>query len=123
MAAITWKDVLARTDLVGGDIETQEDGRVFRGPIRSVRNAGNTILFETHWAAVMERPGVWKKYGDANTAISVEMSWATPSDVGQGRVAFSIPFVGMATIFPKGGSKLDPKKVKGLEADSWEEPI
>lgn len=39
---MTWEDVLARDDIVGGDIETQEGNCVYRGPISAIRMEGGS---------------------------------------------------------------------------------
>jgi len=109
---MTWEEVIGRDDIVGGDMETQEDGRVFRGPISRVAMQNGCVYFHTDWSAVLTDEG-WKKW-ENNGPVFINVSAAIPQDIGDGRVRFNIPFLGFAVIYPKGGSKLDPGKVAGL---------
>ena len=114
MSRITWEEVLERDDIVGGDIETQEDGDVYRGPIESIEKSDDSIIIKSPWLAKMTPgEGVWRKWNI--TSMSINPSHIHPQDIGNGRIFFQMPMLGGATIFPKGGSKLDPSKVEGLE--------
>ena len=108
-----WEDVLQRDDIVGGDLETQEDGRVYRGPISSIRIEGEMVYFRSPWTARMNADGTWEKWHITGCGTNTKM--CPPNDIGEGRVQFSMPMLGFGVIFPKGGSKLDPSKVKGLD--------
>jgi len=114
-----WEEVLARTDIVGGELETHEDGEVFRGPISKVLTGKGEIRFECRWMAKMDKKagGGWKKWHIQHLQITADMS--PPSDIGNGRISFNMPFLGLAVIFPKGGSKLDPTKVEGLTREEY----
>lgn len=108
---MTWEDVLKRNDIVGGDIETQEDGVVYRGPLSGIRMEGNHVHFDSPWCARMEgsKWKTWPVY-----PCFVEKMTSPPRDIGNGRIQFNMPMLGFGVIFPKGGSKLDPAKVEGL---------
>ena len=108
---MTWEQVLQRNDIVDGDVETQEDGYVYRSPISGVEMRNGMVHFEAPWAARME-DGKWKNW--PVYPLSVNASTSQPSDMGSGRIQFNMPFLGFGVIFPKGGSKLDPSKVEGL---------
>lgn len=108
--ALTWDDVLKREDLVGGDIESVEDGVAYRGPLAKIEADGDTIRFTSPWCARMNG-SEWENWHITSSFVTKEVP---PQDIGDGRVHFSMPFLGACTIFPKGGSKLDPHKVKGL---------
>lgn len=108
---LTWDEVLEREDLIGGDIETQEDGIVFRGRLSEIRNENEGIAFVAEWVAELTSEG-WKKLDNA-PELFVSKEFSQPSDIGDGRISFTIPMIGLAVIFPKGGSKLDPSKVSG----------
>jgi len=114
MSALTWKEVLKRDDIVDGDCETQEDGDIYRGPISSIELEGDAIVIKSPWVAKMVlSEGKWKKWHILR--LSINPKEISPQDIGQGRISFTMPLLGIATIFPKGGSKLDPSKVEGLE--------
>ena len=113
MRTMTWEEVLARDDLIGGDIESQEDGDVYRGPLAEIREEGDAIIFSSHWCARLNREtSGWEKWHI--TSLLVSKSMVTPVDAGTDRVFLSLPALGACTIFPKNGSKLDPSKVRGL---------
>lgn len=113
---LTWDDVLKNEALIGGDIESQEDGVVYRGPLSELKADDNEIHFTSPWTARLNpSTAKWEKW-------HLDTFWVTkefpPQDIGDGRILFRMPFLGHCTIFPKGGSKLDTCKVEGLPADS-----
>ena len=114
---MTWDEILKRDDLVGGDLETQEDGDVYRGPLEKIERQGDMIRFSSPWTARMlgSQPGSWEKWHITSCSVTADVK---PQDIGDGRICFTMPFLGHGVIFPKGGSKLDPAKVKGLEIPS-----
>lgn len=108
-----WNEVLKREDLIGGDIESQEDGVAYRGPLAEIKEDGNVVRFTSPWCARLNpETGEWENWHITSSFVSKDM--VTPQDIGDGRVHFSMPFLGACTIFPKNGSKLDAQKVKGL---------
>lgn len=110
---LTWERVLERDDLIGGDIENHENGDVYRGPLESIEIKNGQVFFTSPWTAKLNREtGEWRKWHINSCSINEK---SLPGDIGDGRLQFNMPGLGMAVIFPKGGSKLDPKKVKGLE--------
>ena len=113
MPGLTWEEVLKRDDLVGGDIESHEGGDVYRGPLSGIRVEGDLVHFDSLWCARLA-DGVdgWEPWNI--TSSFVNMRYTNPIDIGEGRIHFVMPFLGNCTIFPKGGSKLDPAKVRGL---------
>lgn len=107
-----WSDVFKRDDLIGGDIETVENGIPYRGPLSKIENEGEMIRFTSPWTAWLNpQTGEWETWHKNDCSVNMEVE---PQDIGQGRVSFEMLFLGHCTIYPKGGSKLDPKKVKGL---------
>ncbi len=109
----TWQQVLERDDLVGGDVEFHESGILYRGPIESITLENGRVTFKLLWAAQLSLDFVWEKRRAVECFVDAEMS--PPGDIGDGRIFFAIPLLGHGTIFPKGGNKLDPAKVSGLE--------
>ena len=111
---LSWEEVLKRDDIVGGEIETQEDGAVYRGPISKIELRNGKVHFEASWMATMNpREGRWRNWKVYPFYVDPQLS--SPQDIGNGRIQFNIPFIGLGVIFPKGGSKLDPAKVEGLQ--------
>ena len=114
MAQLTWDHVLKRDDLIGGDLESQEDDVAYRGPLAEIKEDGNIIHFLSPWCARLNpETSEWENWHI--TSLSVNKDMVTPQDIGGGRVFFSMAFLGVCTIFPKSGSKLDPAMVKGLQ--------
>src|SRR3989344_2081491 len=108
---LTWDDVLKRTDLIGGDVESIEEGVVYRGPLGKIEADGDLIRFTSPWCARLNG-SEWENWPITSSFVNKEI--VQPQDIGDGRLHFSVPFLGVCTIFPKNGSKLDAQKVKGL---------
>jgi hypothetical protein len=86
----------------------------YRGPLGKIELDGDSIRFTMPWCARLNG-GEWEKWDITSSFVTKEVE---PQDIGDGRIHFSMPFLGHCTIFPKGGSKLDPFKVKGLASAS-----
>jgi hypothetical protein len=110
-AVLKWDDVLKRKDLIGGDIESVEDDVVYRGPLSKINAEDELIWFTVSWCAKMNDKGEWEKWNITSGFVNKTI---LPQDIGEGRVFFMTPCLGSTTLFPRGGSKLDPNKVKGL---------
>ena len=114
MAEITWEEIAQRDDIVGGELETQEDGEIFRAKISKITLQDDYFIIESEWVAKMDKKAagwiLWQ-----NQPFPINAKFIKPSDIGDGRIAFTLPMLGIAVIFPKGGSTLDPAKIKGLE--------
>ena len=117
-----WKQLLkSRPDLVGGGIERIEDPEgSFRGPIASIEIKQNRLIVTTWWTAYHDpmRPDKpWTRVIEPGaTELIYELcdcSTSRPHDMGKGRIFFQYPF-SRITIFPRGGSSLDRRKVVGL---------
>jgi len=113
---LSWKQVLERDDLVGGDIETQEQVPrsgylVYRGPIKEIKEVNDEIQVHTEWVALLTEEG-WVELDDGAPYFVAVAHTQHVRDLGQGRLAFNIPDIGFAVIYPKGGSKLDRGQVK-----------
>lgn len=105
---MNWDEVLQQ-DLVGCDLESQEDGHIYRGSISSVRREAGIICFDFAWVARLE-DGKWVKWHiNAMYVSELTPCWA----LGDGRLMFTM--LGLAVIFPKGGSRLDPTRIQGLK--------
>jgi hypothetical protein len=114
MKEITWEEIVKRDDIVGGELETQEDGEIFRGKISRIILKSDFVIIESEWVAKLDRnTAEWKLCQNQPFPINADL--IKPSDMGDGRICFTIPLLGFGVIFPKGTSTLDPAKVKGLE--------
>lgn len=109
-----WEQFLQREDIVGGDIETHEDGYIYRGPIDNVELKDGQVHFESPWTARIPKDlsEEWEVWDITSCSMSTDNKL---QDIGDGRLLIDMPLLDHAVIFPKGGSKLDPAKVKGLE--------
>jgi len=112
---VVWDDVV-NGNFVGGDIESHEGGDIYRGPIEKIERVSGSIVFSSEWMAKSSDMGAsWENWHI--TQMSVSEKEMTPSDIGDGRISFGGGFIGLTVLFPKGGSKLDPSKVKGLKKE------
>ena len=110
---MTWEEILQREDIVGGELESQEDGGIYRGPIDRIWMEDGLVHISSVWIArLLPGSSSWEKWEANPFFFAPDMS--SPQDIGQGRIHFDMPMMGHATIFPRDGSKLDPAKVKGL---------
>lgn len=116
-----WQDALKRTDIVGGELETQEgDGYIYRGPIKSIELKDGEVSIELEWCAKkildvrhnsdFER---WRAHNVVSFSITAETT--TPRELSGNRLMIRPPMLGTWVIYPKGGSKLDPAKVLDLK--------
>lgn len=111
MTQLTWNDVLNNQTLIGGDIESIENGVPYRGPLAKMTLNGDSIRFISPWTAKMGDNG-WENWDITSSGINRTV--VQPQDIGEGRVFFIMPMLGHCTLFPMGDSKLEAEKVKGL---------
>ena len=112
-----WQDVLKRDDIVGGELETQEDDDIYRGPIKSIELKEDVVYIELEWCATMPKPGNpgfgrWRVHDMTIVGLSTEIK---PRELSGNRLMIAPPMLGIWVIFPKGGSKLNPAMVTGLK--------
>ena len=63
MSPITWEDVIRRDDIVGGDLETHEEGEVYRGRIESIELKDGYVNLRCSWVAKLDSTnGTWKNW-------------------------------------------------------------
>lgn len=117
-----WQEFLRnnRERFIGGEIQHDETPEgAFRGPISDIVIVGDTLTITTEWIAhVPLRGGFpmgnWEKAEDRPLQYTIADDFMSgPQPIGEGRVIFQYPF-SLVTLFPKDGSKLDPRRVKGL---------
>jgi len=111
LQVLTWKDVLQRDDIVGGDLRYLFGSTMYRGPIKSISGPTH-ILIEFEWLAIYDGNGQWVTSCVDRLLFSGRLY--PPRDIGQGCVSFQM-LIGSCTIFPKGGEKLNPADVAGLK--------
>jgi hypothetical protein len=107
-------------EYVGGQIEIQNpgEGYMYRGDIKIIDIKDGELTVTTSWLAKgigsLPIPRGWVKAENKPYVISLEIY--SVSEIGDNRLCLNSPFVGETTVlFPKGGSRLEPSKVAGLE--------
>ncbi len=115
---------------VGGQIEVQNDREdyLYRGEISRIevterspvagikRDNYGDLSIKLKWIAKME-DGVWEASNRLDYFASLLVYNA--SDIGEGRLLLHASIVGeTTTLFPQGGSALDPSEVKGLKLEA-----
>lgn len=121
-----------RGDFIGGEIEHYENPEgVYRGPIKSIEIKGDKVIVTTLWTAHvpanqhgMPLRDYWVKETRAGAETftyelgevdGMGLITGQPQNVGDNRVHFLTMFgIGRVTLFPKGGSKMNRSKVRGL---------
>jgi hypothetical protein len=122
---------------VGGELEIQNamENYAYRGPIQDiVVDDEGTLRVTFIWQAKSvdemgnnsQYPrGGWVREERNTHNLSLELSpmegetaptpLASFSEIGEGRLVIHNPYVGeLLTLFPQGGSQLDPSEVRGL---------
>lgn len=103
----------------GGQLEIQNktEGYLYRGEVERAWIEDGDLCVRFVWFAKGEGyppfPKRWVNEDDLDYKVS--MQFASASEVSDGRVSFSVMYVGeLGVFFPPDGSKLDPAKVEGL---------
>lgn len=100
----------------GGQLETQnrKENYLYRGEIERAWVEDNTLHVRFKWFAKMGEDYLW--HAEENLDYSASLKILSASEIGEGRIHYSIWIVGEnGTFFPPNGSKLDPSKVIGLK--------
>ncbi len=109
-----WEMIAARTDLIGGDCESREDGDVYRGPLKRIFIEESQVTFEMSWSATRpDDSDQWIVHHVHTFFTDIEGTRSTIDS--NGKVDFFMKFLGPVVIFPKGQNNLDPATVKGLK--------
>lgn len=108
---------------VGGQLEVQNEneGYLYRGEITSLEITGEgderVLVVNFRWFAKMGEDYKWLVSEPKPYSISLMIYGV--SDIGDGRLCLISSIIGEVTVlFPPGGSKLDPAKVRGLVLSS-----
>mgnify|MGYP001609817495 CR=1 FL=1 len=122
---LTWEAFLA-LHLVGRDLVNDDRklcGGIARGPITAINASDGRIDIRQRWVADLKDPLApaaqqrWRFLRN-ETGGSVDPAYAQPPVMHpDGRIEFTIPYCGTATILPL-EDRLDPTKVEGLPAQS-----
>lgn len=101
---------------VGGQLEVQNqiEEYLYRGEIASIKVENDSLNIKFTWLALLGPDRKWRK--TENTDYSVSLQIISVSDIGEGRLHFSVMYISeRSTLFPADGSKLDPKNIIGLD--------
>jgi hypothetical protein len=116
---LTWNEVLKRDDIVGGDIQIDQDGFLLRGPISSIKIENGYVYIRVFWMARIEINRLSIGLGEGLEYCIMNFYSVSadtlPTDIGNGRMSIVKPRKGVAIIYPKGDKKLDPANVKNLK--------
>lgn len=110
-----WSDVLDRTDIVGGNIQTIEDGLKYCGLISEIVLDDGILHIKMLWTAQLCEGSEWKRV--RTTSCHVDTRVASPHEYEDGLIRFRIPSVGDATIYPKNMSIVHASMVEGLASE------
>ena len=108
---------------VGGQMEIQNQSAryIYRGEVAAIIAEDNQVLVKFVWLAMGEGfppvPHRWVKTDRLGFAMNLMLY--RPSDIGDECLCFNSSLSGeLVVLFPPGGSKLDPAKVRGLVLSS-----
>lgn len=103
---------------MGGQAEVHNDEQeyTFRGEIAIIELDGYAILITMKWMAQLVNNS-WMKDDELECSIDLRLSRA--SDIGNGRILFTVSQMNEKVIFyPSGEGCIDPATVQGLELAS-----
>jgi len=119
-------ELLARPNLVGGEIEVQEYDKIYRGPIRSINLRGPDIYFELEWCAYYDMATDSWKAADCPVAVIMkeqDLEIAGRKDGLRYIITSRNREFIVATIDIKGVLGLDPAEVIGLDLNNLPKPL
>lgn len=118
MTTISWEMLLAR-DWVGCDVETEEAGSYYRGPIAEIKVESGMIAFLLKWCAKkVDMCSPWKHLPNPPPlTMATRDDMIRPMDIGDGRIMVEMPMLGRAVLFPRSVSRLNPAKVENLPVE------
>lgn len=101
---MTWSDFLKRTDLVGGEMVTYEGDDAYRGPISAIKSTDKGVTIESEWTerCSARGNGDWERVASNNPIYMSLEDVSSPQEDSDGRINFSLPFIGRGVITPKG---------------------
>ena len=106
MKRISWQELLTcRDKIIGGQLETSESGKTFRGPIAGLQLVDGMIIFTMVWWA---RRDTWNKPWRLidTTPIGVRNDMPEPWKHDNDTIYFALPMIGSATIYLKGSDNM-----------------
>ncbi len=117
---IEWDTVLYNLDYIGGDLELEEDGYLFRGPVKRklYSDRGRLVEFHLSWFARYDLRSKEWRYWSSGNLVSVSTEFAKPYRISEGRVRFHIPHIGICTLHRNWGRRLKPEDVVDLPKNS-----
>lgn len=108
MPKTRWSDLLAKIELVGCDIQMQEAGRYYRGPISAVEQESGHVHFWTSWLASRPTSGDDSDWVEERSTPDILCGGATEYisgphlDYSDDSIYFSLPYLGTAKIYLRG---------------------
>ena len=120
----TWEEVLKRKDMMGRQIQIDEDGFLLRGPIKSIEIKKGHVHVQVSWMArrvvtrlSVELDQIWEYYPIELYSVRAN---TLPIYLDDGRIIIPLPLPrkGFLTLFPKSEEyDLKPENVNGLPAN------
>ncbi len=122
MNQITWKEVLQKPNIAGGEIEIQEHGKAYRGPIKRITTKDDEVFFHLLWCGHYDITTSTWTVAPYEMATILKMSATTVTEESDGRLTIKNPEIVAGIIFPEGGDKLDPNIIEGLNLNNLPQP-
>lgn len=116
---ITCEEFIYRSDeFIGRDIESVEQGKVYRGPISKIERKGGMVYIYTKWTARYDPEWPyegWERFNSFPYRFDEDSwnRWGSVREDEDGHIHMSMPMIGYAEIIV--ASNLDPREVRGLE--------
>ena len=102
------------------EVQNQGEGYLYRGEIETIEVYHGSLTVSLAWNAKEEGypvpTGRWMVHEDLDFAVTLEFCSVTES--GKRMVIQNTGIGEIATLFPKGGSRLNPNQVEGMQLAS-----
>lgn len=92
-----WQDFISNPALIGRDIELDESGALYRGPIERVEIVNDYISFYTSWTAVYRGNGRWQRLDSSSDWGGLIKNISLAQEAGS--IFLSVLYVGRITIY------------------------
>ncbi len=112
---LTWEQVFARDNIVGGEVEEKTGDFIYRGRIEKVDRLTNGYweIYLTWTARRSTEDGNWVSHGEADTVLVHDIG-TIPEELEGGRIAYARLY-GTSIIYPVGWPTLNPAEVEGIK--------
>lgn len=110
-----WEELVKIPGIIGKDMQLEEDGHIYRGPISHINIAEPEASFKTLWLAE-KIEGRWIKIESLGKSLcGTNKKITCPGEIVDEKIIIGIPYIGMVTIFLSEKDKLNPADILNFQ--------